>query len=220
MTGPSLIPIDHAYIEAHGVAERFVTGQLTQYERDAFERHYVGCTPCMDRIALAKIFNVEGQTLAARQRTKRQVGIFNVLATFTALQQGTIFAVATLALLLIPVAGMNWTASRATVEVAESEPVIWLPPVGAVEARVLATAPSLTIAAAVPGQAGTFRLSIVDVSNRTLVAGTDQSAGQGLALGLRLPSLPAGVTFAVIEQRAENGAYSMVSRHPLMIQWR
>ena len=220
MTGPTLIPIDHAYIEAHGVADRFVTGQLTQYEREAFERHYVVCTQCLDRIALAKIFNVEGQTLAARQRTKRQVGIFNVLATFTALQQGIIFAVATLALLLMPVAGMNWMASRATVEVAESEPVIWLPPVGAVEARVLATAPSLTIAAALPGQAGTFRLSIVDVSNRMLVAGAEQSAGQGLALGLRLRSLPAGVTFAVIEQRAENGAYSMVSRHPLMIRWR
>ena len=105
-------------------------------------------------------------------------------------------------------------------ELAESEPVIWLPSTGSVEARVSSTANNITIAAALPGQAGTFRLSIVDVSNRTLVSGADQSAGQGLALGLRLPSLPAGVTFAVIEQRADNGAYSMVTRYPLMIQWR
>ena len=66
---------------------------------------------------------------------------------------------------------------------------------------------------------GTYRISIVDVTDRTLVGGPDQSQARGLALGLRLPAVPAGVVFAVVEKKAENGAYSMVSRHPLLIAW-
>ena len=72
----------------------------------------------------------------------------------------------------------------------------------------------------VSDERGTYRMSIVDVANRPIIVGPDQRVAHGTAIGLRLPSLPANVNFIVVEKKAENGAYTLVSRHPLMIQWR
>ena len=220
MTGPAL-PIDHSYIEANNVAARFVRGELTQQERDAFERHYVDCSECMDRVALAQIFHVETQTQAARKRVaKKPIGIFNILATFPPRQQALIFAASTLGLLLMPVMALNWMANRPPADLAESELVVQLPASGSAQARIPPGTIRITISAVLPDQTGTYRLSIVDVSNRALVTGADQIASQGMSLGLRLTSLPPGVTFAVVEKKAENGAYAMVSRVSLLIEWR
>ena len=213
MPGIPLIPIDHAYIEERDVAQRFVNGKLRQTEREAFERHYVDCQECMDRIALARIVR------AGERQKKGTIAIFSILATFTPRQQGLIFAASTLALVLMPVFAVNWMNGRTAIMRPETEIVIWLPPSGSVEARFAPSAQWISVATALPGE-GTFRISIVDVADRPIVTGPDQIPAQGTALGLRLPSLPSGVSFAVVEKKAENGAYSMVSRHPLIIEWR
>ncbi len=213
MSGTSLIPINHAYIEERNVAERFVNGDLRQSEREAFERHYVDCQECMDRVALAQLFRSEAK------RKKSTVAIFSILATFSPHHQALIFVAATLALLLMPVSAMNWLESRASLAVPESEPVIWLPPSGSVDVRIPLSAKWISIAAPVPGE-GTYRLSVVDTAGRPVVSGPDQSPSSGTAIGLRLASLPSGVMFAIIEKKAENGAYALVSRHPLILQWR
>ena len=207
--------LSHPYIDAHKLAERFVGGSLSLEERKLFERHYVDCQECMDRVALAQIFQAE-----AAQPKKKPVGIFTALATFTAREQVLIFAAATLVLLLMPIIATDWIDRHAPAPKPEPEPVIWLPESGAVEARVPPSASWVSISTMLTDQRATYRISIVDVADRPIVVGPDQRVSQGTAIGLRLPSLPANVSFVVVEKKAENGAYTLVSRHPLMVQWR
>ena len=203
------------------MAERFVRGDLTPPERVAFERHYVECAECIDRVALAQIYHVDTQSAAARKRVNktRAEGPFSFLVSFPARQQALIFAVSALALVLFPALAVNWFDNRAPVAAAEGEAVIWLPATGPVEANIPAATKMVTIGAAMPEGPGSYRLSIVDVSDRAFVSGPDQRQSKGMALGLRVPSIPPGVLFAVVEQRAPNGSYSIVSRHPLVLEW-
>ena len=209
----STVQLDHPYIDEHNLAERFVRGSLSAQERKLFEKHYVDCQECMDRVALAQIFQ-------AQAAIPKPVGLFTALATFTPRQQLLIFAAWTLALLLMPIGGMNWIEHHATAPQPEPEPVIWLPESGAIEARIPAGANWVSIATAVSDPRATYRLSIVDVADRPIMVGPDQRVSKGTAIALRLPSLPANVNFVVLEKKAENGAYTRVSRHPLTVDWR
>jgi hypothetical protein len=219
--------LDHGYIDEHNIASRFVSGELTGDELDQFKRHYVDCAECMDRVALAQIFRLEA--VAAKLVEKRlappraRLGVFNVLGTFTPKQQTLIFALSTLALLIIPTVALTWLEQH-RIESArpQPEPVIWLPPSGtaAIEARIPTNANWISISTQVPDEKGIYRLSIVDIADRAILVGPDQSASSGTAIGLRVPSLPAYVTFAIVEKKGSNGAYSLVSRHPLMVEWR
>ena len=48
--------MEHAYIDEHSIAERYISRRLTVQERDEFERHLVDCQECADRIVLANMF--------------------------------------------------------------------------------------------------------------------------------------------------------------------
>ena len=48
--------MDHQYIEDQRVADRYLDRTLPAAERTAFEKHFVDCTECLDRLALAEIF--------------------------------------------------------------------------------------------------------------------------------------------------------------------
>ena len=209
--------LDHPYIDENNVAGRFVSGDLTREELTLFERHYVDCPECMDRVALAQMFR--STEAAAKPEAVVPVGIFNILSSFTARQQTLIFAASTLILLLMPIGAMTWLSSQATATKPEPEPVLWLPESGPIEAHVPADAPWVSIASSVPDPKGTYRLAIVDAGNRPIVVGPDQIAPPGTAIGLRLTSLPADVSFVIVEKKSENGAYTIVSRHPLLINW-
>jgi hypothetical protein len=47
--------MDREYIDAHNVAERYVLGQLTPEERDAFEERLVWCKPSQDDVRRAEL---------------------------------------------------------------------------------------------------------------------------------------------------------------------
>jgi hypothetical protein len=209
--------LDHPYIDENNVAGRFVSGDLTRDELALFERHYVDCPECMDRVALAQMFR--STEAAAKPEAVVPVGIFNVLATFPARQQTLIFAAATLLLLLMPIAAMTWLSSQAQPAKPEPEPVLWLPESGPIEAHVPFDAPWVSIASSVPDAKGTYRLAIVDAGNRPIVVGPDQIVAAGTALGLRVATLPTDVSFVIVEKKSENGAYTIVSRHPLLVNW-
>jgi hypothetical protein len=62
--------MDHQYIDANAVAERYLGNKLRLKEREDFERHLVDCQECTDRILLAGMFqarsgNGAGATHAA-----------------------------------------------------------------------------------------------------------------------------------------------------------
>jgi len=49
--------MNHAYIDAHCVAERYLTQELSPEELRAFEEHIVDCQECADRLLLAEMFH-------------------------------------------------------------------------------------------------------------------------------------------------------------------
>ncbi|MBX9599750.1 MAG: zf-HC2 domain-containing protein [Bryobacteraceae bacterium] len=48
--------LDHQYIEANSIAERYLRRELSMEQRAAFEQHFVDCEECRDRLALAEMF--------------------------------------------------------------------------------------------------------------------------------------------------------------------
>ena len=226
------VQLDHTYIDDHNVAGRFVSGDLTGQELDQFERHYVDCPECMDRVALAQVFRMKAAPPAqppppaSGQRPRLRstgFGVFNILGRFSPHQQTLIFALSTLVLLIMPIAAMDWLAEHRQTETrAETEPVIWLPSTGIepVEAHIPSSASWVSISAQVGDDGGIYRMSIVDVTDRPLIVGFDQNASSGTAIGLRVSSLPANVTVVIVEKKSQNGAYTLISRHPLVINWR
>ena len=49
--------MDHAYIDANSVAERYLDHALSPEDLRAFEEHIVDCQECADRLLLAEMFH-------------------------------------------------------------------------------------------------------------------------------------------------------------------
>jgi len=56
-TRAEILKMEHAYIEQHAVAERYICNTLPEKERADFEQHLVDCQECMDRLLLAGMFH-------------------------------------------------------------------------------------------------------------------------------------------------------------------
>jgi hypothetical protein len=51
------IPMDHAYIDANSIAERYLKHALSPEDLRDFEEHIVDCQECADRLLLAEMFH-------------------------------------------------------------------------------------------------------------------------------------------------------------------
>jgi len=49
--------MDHAYIDANSIAERYLNHALSASELREFEEHIVDCQECADRLLLAEMFH-------------------------------------------------------------------------------------------------------------------------------------------------------------------
>jgi hypothetical protein len=49
--------VDHSYIDANSVAERYLSQALSPVELREFEEHIVDCQECADRLLLAEMFH-------------------------------------------------------------------------------------------------------------------------------------------------------------------
>jgi anti-sigma factor RsiW len=49
--------MDHAYIDANSIAERYLDQALSPGELAEFEKHIVDCQECADRLLLAEMFH-------------------------------------------------------------------------------------------------------------------------------------------------------------------
>jgi anti-sigma factor RsiW len=49
--------MDHAYIDANSIAERYLDHTLPPEDLDEFEKHLVDCQECADRLLLAEMFH-------------------------------------------------------------------------------------------------------------------------------------------------------------------
>jgi hypothetical protein len=55
--GSRLYAMDHAYIDANSIAERYLNHTLPPGELNEFESHLVDCQECADRLLLAEMFH-------------------------------------------------------------------------------------------------------------------------------------------------------------------
>jgi hypothetical protein len=98
--------MDHAYIEEHQIADRYVQGTLPETERERFENHYLSCQECLDRLELAesvqrgfkRMAGQEAATLAAA----RQLAVVAWLARLGRSRQMAVFAMALFVLAILP----------------------------------------------------------------------------------------------------------------------
>lgn len=51
--------MDHAYIDQHDIAGRYLRRELAPHDRDAFQGHLVDCQECADRVLLAEMFEAQ-----------------------------------------------------------------------------------------------------------------------------------------------------------------
>jgi hypothetical protein len=64
--------MDHAYIEEHQIADRYVLGTLPAAEAESFEDHYLSCPECLDRLELAESMQRGFQRAARQEAAKLQ----------------------------------------------------------------------------------------------------------------------------------------------------
>ena len=89
------------------MAERYLDNTLSEEERTAFEKHFVDCAECMDRLALAGMFHARNEkvsSLAAAPLPLRA----RFVAQFKPWQLVLIFAVSSILLIAIPTAYFLW----------------------------------------------------------------------------------------------------------------
>lgn len=71
--------MDHAYIEEHGLVDRYLAGRLPAVERVRFEDHFVDCPRCLDELELARDFQASLAAGVARE-VSRKTAAFGLLA--------------------------------------------------------------------------------------------------------------------------------------------
>lgn len=107
--------MDHAYIEEHGLVERYYQGLLPPDEESHFEEHFVTCAACMEQLELARGFQRGIKSMVAEDAVRTaalaqvvQAGLFAWLARRGRLAQWGL----ALALLLLAGVPSLWLASR------------------------------------------------------------------------------------------------------------
>jgi len=66
--------MDHAYIEEHGLIERYHRGLLDPEEETRFEEHYFSCPQCMEQLELARGFQRGLQAATAEDAARAVLG--------------------------------------------------------------------------------------------------------------------------------------------------
>ena len=72
-------PMDHTYVEEHGLVESYLKDRLSENERTAFEAHYFDCEICLEQLETESAFK-EGMLQAAAEDTVRATGLLAGLA--------------------------------------------------------------------------------------------------------------------------------------------
>jgi hypothetical protein len=95
--------MDHAYIEEHGLVERYYRSDLSADQEVPFEEHFMGCSVCQERLALARSLRQGIRALATEDTVRRAVVGAGLLAWLArrgpALRMGLLVAVFLVALL-------------------------------------------------------------------------------------------------------------------------
>lgn len=107
----------HAALDAEQVVERYLLGRLDDEEARRFERHYLDCPTCLERLE-ANEGLIEGMRQAASEDALRQAVSWSLAAFLTRLGPWRPIALAAaLLLVLVPAGWLGWRAVRLGAEV-------------------------------------------------------------------------------------------------------
>ena len=75
--GARRLSMDHAYIDANSIAERYLHHVLSPQDLREFEEHIVDCQECADRLLLAEMFHARnGHKAKPDTRTVARVVLY------------------------------------------------------------------------------------------------------------------------------------------------
>jgi hypothetical protein len=98
--------MDHHYIDAHNIPDRYLQGTLSPTEQTRFEEHFVDCAKCLDRLEMTEQFRGALRTVAAEEGATSRVparhGLRAWLMGLTGGRQAVLLAAATLLLVALP----------------------------------------------------------------------------------------------------------------------
>ncbi len=117
--------MDHAYIEEHNLADRYVMGALPDEERILFEEHFVDCQECLDRLDTAEGWRDALKTAVAAGPSRS--GVLAWLAQTARWKQAAVLAAAGVVLVILP-AGLLWMQldeTRGRLEQAKNAAEAW-----------------------------------------------------------------------------------------------
>ena len=98
--------MDHHYIDAHNIPDRYLQGSLSPTEQTRFEEHFVDCARCLDRLEMTEEFRGALRTVAAEEgatsRVAARPGLRAWLLGLTGGRQAALLAAAALLLVALP----------------------------------------------------------------------------------------------------------------------
>ncbi len=183
--------MDHTEIEEHQVVDRYLMGRLAEADAGRFEKHYLGCSHCLEELELADRMQGAARTAASEDASRlvasRGLAVFAWLA-----RRGPFVQLATIAVLvLLPAAAL---LRQATVHPPEEGPPG--PPPGLPEG---------------PGHPELF----APQAGTSIIPLRPQRGSPGAAapsLQLELPSPPRWLVFSVELEPPLEAAYRVVLR--------
>jgi putative zinc finger protein len=98
--------MDHTYVEAQDVVDRYVMGKLSAEEAEGFEEHYLSCPECLDRLDLAESMQRGFKRAAgedvARLAATRQLALLTWLSRLGRSRQMAVLAMAVFVIAVLP----------------------------------------------------------------------------------------------------------------------
>jgi len=197
--------MDHGAAVKISAAERYVTGDLSQDERDEFETHFADCSGCLNDVWTATAFAANARAVFEERLTRRaepeRAGWLTWLRWQTAVPT---FAAVVLAVVAGYQAMVTMPALRAPLGMAAAVP---LDDATRSTPRAIEQGSPLHFEIAVATQAETARLwvELAEGSGKILTGGYLDKPAPGEPLAVLFPGKPGPGHYAVVVRSGESG---------------
>ena len=197
--------MDHNAAVKLGAPERYVTGDLSQAERDEFEEHFADCRPCLNDVWTASAFAANARAVfqdrLARKPEPERAGWLSWLRLPTAVPA---FAAVVFAVVAGYQATVTIPAMRAPLGMAAAVP---LDDAQRSAPRALDEGSPLHFEVAVAPQPGTALLwvELADASGKVLSHGSVRTPAPDEPLAVYFPAKPGPGQYSVIVRAGKSG---------------
>lgn len=195
--------LDHQYIEAHDIADRYLKRTLPDSERQRFEEHFADCPECLDRIALAEVFRHSKphpvtHAPPPRPASPAPQGPLAAILELPRERQLMVLGLAALLVAGVPIAFFSGFLAGSWSRTHEQ----------ARQGRV-----SLVVTPGVAAEG--YSVAVTDEGGKVVWArsGIEVPGGKALSIPMSFPQLPPGSYTVTVRARKADGSQSTVSTY-------